>query len=238
MAKVAILIDGGFFLRRLPCLTDQSILSDPVRTDTEIGRLVDGHLRHVNHTECAANRYSLLYRCFFYDAYPYANRGHQPVSKQAIDYAKSDQASFRRRLFDLLRNRPNFALRLGEVRRYRSWIITEQAQNDLLAGRKLVDDLTDADFRTGFQQKSVDIRIGLDIASITLKKQADTIVLITGDSDFVPAAKLARREGVRIILDPLWQRVDPGLFEHIDLLHCPFSRPDSRQSSVATATSA
>jgi uncharacterized LabA/DUF88 family protein len=39
------------------------------------------------------------------------------------------------------------------------------------------------------------MRIGLDIASMTLKHQVDTLVLVTGDSDFVPAAKLARREG-------------------------------------------
>ena len=51
------------------------------------------------------------------------------------------------------------------------------------------------------------MRIGLDIASITLKKQANIIVLVSDDSDFVPAAKLARREGVRFILDPLWQNV-------------------------------
>lgn len=231
MAKVAILIDGGFFLRRLPRFTDSSILSDPARADTEIGRLVNGHLLHVNNTERAANHYSLLYRCFFYDAYPYDKRGHLPVSKRAVDYSKSSQASFRLGLFDRLRHRPNFALRLGEVRRDRQWIVTEQAQNDLLAGRKSAVDLTDADFRPGFQQKAVDMRIGLDIASITLKKQADTIVLVTGDSDFVPAAKLARREGARIILDPLWQQVDPDLFEHIDQLHCPFSRPGSRQQT-------
>ena len=162
---------------------------------------------------------------------PNTKRGHLPVSKQAVDYAKSSQATFRLSLFDRLRNRPNFALRLGEVRRDRQWIISEKAQNDLLAGRRTVGDLTDSDFVPGFQQKAVDMRIGLDIASITLKKQADTIVLVTGDSDFVPAAKLARREGARIILNPLWQRVDPDLFEHIDQLHCPFPQPGTQHSA-------
>ncbi len=226
--RVALLIDGGFFLRRLPRFTDSGILADPDRANEEIGRLVDGHLRHINLISNAANRYSLLYRCFFYDAYPYTKRGHLPVSKQAIDYAKSDQALFRLALFERLRNRPNFALRLGEVRRDRQWTIREKSQNDLLARRRTVAELTDSDFEPGFRQKAVDMRIGLDIASITLKKQANTIVLVTGDSDFVPAAKLARREGVRIILDPLWQRVDPDLFEHIDQLHCPFPRPGAQ----------
>lgn len=68
----------------------------------------------------------------------------------------------------------------------------------------------------GLRQKGVDMRIGLDITSITLKKQADTIILVTGDSDFVPAAKLARREGVEFILDPMWQSIGDDLFEHID----------------------
>ena len=225
MTKVAILIDGGFFVRRLPRLTDWSILNDPARADQEIGRLVRGHLMYVNRTVQVPDPYALLYRCFFYDARPYDRRGHRPISKQAIDYAKSDAASFRLGLFDNLRRRPNFALRLGEVRRYRDWIMKEQAQRDLLSGKRNVADLDDDDFVAGFQQKAVDMRIGLDIASITLKKQADTIVLVTGDSDFVPAAKLARREGARIILDPLWQNVAPDLFEHIDQVHCPFPRP-------------
>lgn len=162
------------------------------------------------------NHYSLLYRCFFYDALPYTGQGHLPVSKRAVNYAKSPQAVFRLALLEQLRNHSDFALRLGEVRRSRQWIITEKAQKDLLAGRRVASDLTDYDFTPGFQQKAVDMRIGLDIASLTLKKQADTIVLVTGDSDFVPAARLARREGARVILDPLWQRVTADLFEHID----------------------
>ena len=69
------------------------------------------------------------------------------------------------------------------------------------------------------------MRIGLDIATITLKKQAGTIILVSGDSDFVPAAKLARREGVNFILDPLWQNVAPDLSEHIDKLTSGYYRP-------------
>ena len=170
MAKVAILIDGGFFIHRLPRLTDWSILNDAVRADQEIGRLVRGHLAYINNTARVENPYALLYRCFFYDANPYDRRGHLPVSRKAIDYAKTDTASFRRSLFDLLRHRPNFALRLGEVRRHREWIIKEQPPKDLLAGRRAVADLNDGDFVEGFQQKAVDMRIGLDIATITLKE--------------------------------------------------------------------
>lgn len=71
------------------------------------------------------------------------------------------------------------------------------------------------------------MRIGLDIASITLKRQAEIIVLVSGDSDFVPAAKMARREGVQFILDPLWHNIPSDLSEHIDALQSGFSRPKS-----------
>ena len=60
------------------------------------------------------------------------------------------------------------------------------------------------------------MKIGVDIASISFKKQVDQIVLISGDSDFVPAAKLARREGIDFILDPMGAAIKPDLFEHID----------------------
>lgn len=70
------------------------------------------------------------------------------------------------------------------------------------------------------------MRVGLDIASITLKRQANVIVLVAGDADFVPAAKLARREGVRFVLDPLWRNVSDDLLEHIDGLRSGFYDPN------------
>lgn len=67
------------------------------------------------------------------------------------------------------------------------------------------------------------MRIGLDIASLAFKKQVDQLVLVAGDSDFVPAAKFARREGIDFILDPMWQAIPDDLHEHIDGLRstCP-----------------
>lgn len=38
------------------------------------------------------------------------------------------------------------------------------------------------------------MKIGLDIATFSYKRLVDQIVLISGDNDFVPAAKLARRD--------------------------------------------
>ena len=198
---------------------------DPTAVSNAISRLVTAHLRNQNKILRAQHARSLLYRVFYYDAKPYLNKGEYPVSKKAIDYGKTEEAIFRLDLFNELRRRANTAVRLGEVRRERSWVLKESPQKGLLSRKISVDDLVDSDFAPGLRQKAVDMRIGLDIASITLKKQAQIIVLVAGDADFVPAAKLARREGVKIVLDPLWRSVAADLYEHIDGIASGFPNP-------------
>ena len=90
--------------------------------------------------------------------------------------------------------------------------------------------MTDLDFRYDMRQKGVDIKIGIDIASLAIKKMVEKIVLVSGDADFVPAAKLARREGIDFVLDPMWNHIQPGLNEHIDGLMstCPKPRISQR----------
>jgi len=225
MSKIAILIDGGFFIKRLPTLKPRADLTSPETVAKLLDGFVRSHLNQHNKLYGEPSDFALLYRTFFYDAPPYMKRGHLPVSGRAIDYAKTPEATFRLGLIDKLRRRSNLAVRLGEVRLERSWILNEDAQKALLRRERNVEDLVDGDFSAGLRQKAVDMRIGLDIASLTLKKQVQTIVLVTGDSDFVPAAKLARREGVRVVLDPLWREVSDDLFEHIDGVKSGFPRP-------------
>lgn len=227
MTKVAILIDGGYFLKRLKAVRPKTDTSNALAVARDISRLVNAHLVHLNKIERQGHPRSLIYRSFFYDARPYLDKGQLPISKNGIDYAKTEKARFHLALHDCLRRTSNMAVRLGEVRRDPAslWELKPAVLADLLKKRRDFDTLTDEDFRPTFRQKAVDMRIGLDIASITLKRQADVIVLVAGDSDFVPAAKLARREGVRFVLDPLWRTVDPNLFEHIDGLYSGFPRP-------------
>jgi uncharacterized LabA/DUF88 family protein len=87
------------------------------------------------------------------------------------------------------------------------------------------DDLKEEDVFYDISQKGVDMKMGLDIASLAYKKLVSRIILVTGDSDFVPAAKLARREGIDVILDPMWQVVSPLLFEHVDGIYSTCSKP-------------
>ena len=60
--------------------------------------------------------------------------------------------------------------------------------------------LTDADFKPLFEQKGVDMRIGLDIANDAQNKSVSRILLLTNDTDCVPALKLARISGLQTVL--------------------------------------
>ncbi|GLH36170.1 hypothetical protein RS1P1_04540 [Pseudomonas moraviensis] len=94
-------------------------------------------------------------------------------------------------------------------------------------------DLMENDVSIETRQKGVDMRIGIDVASLSFKQQVDQIVLIAGDADFVPAAKMARREGVDFILDPMWQSIPDSLMEHIDGLRSTCPKPPLRVSKAA-----
>jgi len=121
---------------------------------------------------------------------------------------------------------------LGHLYDGRGWIISPNKTKALLNKTISIDDLSEADVRYDTRQKGVDMKIGLDIASLAYKGLVDQIILIAGDSDFVPAAKLARREGIDFVLDPMWNAIHPYLYEHIDGLWstCP-KPPNNPQSS-------
>lgn len=119
------------------------------------------------------------------------------------------------------------ALRLGRLAEERaSYILPGNIVKRLLGGDLKLENLEENDFVLDIKQKGVDMKIGVDIASLAYKKQVDKIILIAGDSDFVPASKLARREGIDFVLDPMWNHVNPDLFEHIDGLTSKCKKPE------------
>lgn len=58
--------------------------------------------------------------------------------------------------------------------------------------------------------------IGLDIAWLASKNIVDRIILVTGDADFIPAMKFARREGIQVVLVTLGNKIKPEMREHTD----------------------
>jgi uncharacterized LabA/DUF88 family protein len=142
-----------------------------------------------------------------------------------FDFAKSEQAKFRNEFFEELKKKRKVALRLGYLRDSKNWLIRPRLTKELFKKKISVDDLKEEDVFYELRQKGIDIKIGVDIASISIKRLVNRIILISGDSDFVPAAKLARREGVDFILDPMWNPIDDNLFEHIDGLKSTCPKP-------------
>lgn len=220
-SHTAVLIDGGFFVKRMRKIDPINGFNAAFMAD-QAWKFAVAHLSSSSGGTASRDE---LYRIFFYDCAPLQKKMHNPVSQKAIDFSKSNEAIFRLALHQELMTKRKVALRLGKLSPDVHWIFKPHIAEALMKGKTTLDQLTEHDVIPSFRQKGVDMRIALDIASITLKKQANRIVLIAGDSDFVPAAKLARREGIDFILDPMWHPIPNDLFEHIDGLRSVCPRP-------------
>ena len=207
MIKTAILVDGAFYRKRAFYFWGDVSPADRAK------ELVNYCKKHIKDEKAGAE----LYRVFYYDCPPSSKRIYHPFLKKQINLGLSDQYKWANNFFHELMHQRKFALRLGRLAEEQAYYnIAPSAMKKLLNGTISINDLSESDFSIDMKQKGVDMRIGLDIASLAYKKQVDQIILIAGDSDFVPAAKLARREGIDFILDPMWNKIKDDLFEHID----------------------
>lgn len=229
LPHTAILVDAGFFLPRHRRLYGDRLPEDVAK---DLHRFALAHLSTPRREGGSQRRFE-LYRIFVYDCPPLAKKAHNPVTGRAIDFSQSDQAKFRTAFHDALRSLRKVALRLGYLDGHNAgWRLHQWTTKDLLKGRRSVEGLGESDVYYDVRQKSVDMKIGLDIASLAFKNQVSQIVLISGDSDFVPAAKLARREGIDFVLDPMWATIRRDLHEHIDGLRSTCPRPGQTGDSA------
>lgn len=149
-----------------------------------------------------------LLRIFYYDAPQFRGSITLPVSGGSRSFQSSDQ--WLRDLAKLER----FAVRRGNIG-FRGWKpkVTPIGSAPLL----------DTDFVPVFEQKGVDMRIGLDIAEFSEKKTVERIIVVSGDTDMVPALKRARKAGLEV---GLIQLPKPAFNLHDELLaHSDFVRP-------------
>lgn len=206
--KTAILVDGGFYRRRAQIMIGE-------KTAEERAKELDNYCRR--HLSEKHQRKHELYRIFYYDCPPMDKKVYHPFLKKQVDFSKSDLNIWMTQFLDELKKHRKFALRLGKLADAQAcYTLRPQVVKKICNGRVSFNDLKEEDFMIDVDQKGVDMKIGLDIASMAYKKQVDQIVLISGDSDFVSAAKLARREGIDFVLDPLGAPIKDDLFEHID----------------------
>lgn len=212
--KIAILVDGGFY--RVKAKHHFGVKSG-AKAAQDLYNYCRLHLK-----DGPKDRENLndLYRIFYYDSPPITKKVFHPYLNKTIDFSKSDTYIWMNQFINQLTKKRKVALRLGYLADdFAHYNLKYEVVKQLLRKSKSIDDLTEEDFQFVIRQKSVDMKIGLDIASLAYKRQVDQIVLISGDGDFVPAAKLARREGIDFVIDPMGHKISDELFEHIDGLN-------------------
>ena len=224
--KVAILVDGGFYQYRAHELFGEKKGAE--RAD----ELVEYCMRHLKGTTGSEN--NLLYRIFYYDCPPIETNLWHPYLQKQIAMKGTEHYAWSKEFLCRLANKRKVAIRLGELQeKETAFRMKDKSVRQLFSGSKRFEDLSEDDFELDIAQKGVDMRIGLDIASLAYKRQVSQIILISGDSDFIPAAKHARREGIDFVLDPMWQGIREGLNEHIDGLHsCTPKHPTPQNESL------
>lgn len=211
MNKVAILVDGGFY-RKVA-----NKVMGPKSASERADELYSYCNRHLSYKNYGKKVHDELYRIFYYDCQPSDKVIYNPLTHETIDFLKLDSSKWAKDFFDSLSHKRKVALRFGELSDGTAgYSINRAATKSLINGKKKIEELTQNDLAFSVQQKGVDMRIGLDIATLSLKQQVDKIILIAGDSDFFPAAKLARREGIDFVLDPLGHKIKDSLALHID----------------------
>ena len=150
---------------------------------------------------CPAREESPL-RFFYYDCAPFVGRRKLPVSGDIREFGGSDT------WLKALAAKNLFAVRRG-VLKFRGF----KPKHVPIVPRELTDD----DFAPDFEQKGVDMRIGLDIATFCQTRAVERIILVTGDTDCIPAMKFARIGGLQIVLITFpGQHVAPELLWHTD----------------------
>src|SRR5260370_27770470 len=166
-----------------------------------------GHVYNVDFIERFSQRCSLpdeeVLRVLYYDCAPYEGTQRQPVSGTLRQFHAADQW-----LVELSRKNL-FAVRRG-VLKFRGF---KPKQIPIAVGAALQD----SDFNPDFDQKGVDIRIGLDITLYSSNHAVDRIVLVSNDTDCLPAMKLGRRSGLQIVIVELPTcHTAPELLSHSD----------------------
>ena len=214
--NTAVLIDGGFLV------------------NTFMGKFsTEDHKAYMKAEQVIKNAHKIcpkeqIFRIYYYDCAPYGGKERHPVSGHVTDYSKT---AFHIINFQSeLARSERLAFRKGLLR-FEGWKFAKhfnvfnfiqnlQSTIEAMKGATIEEDktptLSDKDIVPSFEQKRVDIKIGLDIAWLSLKKIVTQIIIVTSDSDFIPVMKFARKEGVQVILCSISGKFRQEMLEHCD----------------------
>ena len=173
--RAAVLLDGGFVTKRL---------------EDQLGRfpgpddIVSYSARILAHPRLLG---SDLLRIYFYDAPPLGGARTNPVDGSRYDFGAHRAHALNQTVQEALAVTANFAVRRGETV-FHGWKLRPKALRELASRRRA---LTANDLAPDVAQKGVDLRIGLDFATLAVKRIVDTIVLVSGDSDLVLETRMS-----------------------------------------------
>lgn len=126
-----------------------------------------------------------IIRILYYDCALFNGQTKLPISRSIQTFSQNTP------YLQELAEKDLFAVRRG-VLKFRGYVIRK--------GHQPSNPPTDQDFVPKFQQKCVDMRIGLDMATIAANRSVELIALMTNDTDCIPAMKLVRRSGIQVAL--------------------------------------
>ena len=169
--KIAVLIDGGH-LRVYARKAKKAFDPDYIEKIAHACALAD----------------EVIHRILYYDCPPYEGEAVLPVSGAKKQFSGSDK------WLHQLSHKDLFAVRTG-ILKFRGFVL-KQSRIPFTPTAPLKDD----DFEARFEQKGVDMRIGLDMATLSGNRSVELIALVTNDTDCIPAMKHARRAGLQVAL--------------------------------------
>ena len=123
------------------------------------------------------------------------------TGKNKLDFSQYATFTNKNRFLEKVARLERFALRLGELS-FTGW----------------KQDMYSRKWKPDFKQKSVDMKFGLDIATMATKHTVDKIVLVAGDSDFIAPIKMARKEGLWVYIYPMGNHLKEALIQHCDFI--------------------
>lgn len=148
-----------------------------------------------------------LFRIYFYDAIPFDGKRKNPISKTEIDFSKTSGYNAIIQNQNTLARSPRVAFRRGHLS-FKGWKYKDSFD--------FTKQPSEHDIIPVLEQKTVDIKIGLDIAWLSLKHIVDRIIIVTSDSDFIPVMKFARKEGLEVVLCSISSNIRKEMLEHTD----------------------
>lgn len=182
MKRTAVLLDLGFVLHKL-----YVFLGKRQATANEVHQFAQ---------KCIDRADEELFRIYCYYCPPYGETETHPLTGKQTDFSQTSTYLNKQNLIRELKVADNVAFR-GGVLSFDGWVVKKRAAKEIT---KTGRGMQKGDFAPDLTQKRVDMKIGLDVAWLSSKSIVERIILVTGDSDFVPAMKFARREGVQVIL--------------------------------------